>query len=119
MQALRLEQVWDKQRILAAYLNRLDYGNFNRGCAAAADFYFAKPLRDLSPAECALLAALPQAPTRLNPHAHFERAVKRQQWILGQMRQTRLADGRPVATGNPGTDPSGLPSPRLRGAAFR
>ena len=30
VQALRLEQVWDKQRILAAYLNRLDYGNFNR-----------------------------------------------------------------------------------------
>jgi penicillin-binding protein 1C len=88
VQALRFEQVWDKQRILAAYFNRLDYGNFNRGCAAAADFYFAKPLRDLSPAECALLAALPQAPTRLNPHAHFERTVKRQQWILGQMRQS-------------------------------
>src|ERR1035438_4979092 len=86
-QALRLEQVWDKQRILAAYLNRLDYGNFNCGCAAAADYYFAKPLGDLSPAECALLAALPQAPTRLNPHSHFDRAVKRQQWILGQMRQ--------------------------------
>ena len=87
VQALRLEQVWDKQRILAAYLNRLDYGNFNRGSAAAADFYFATPLRDLSPAECTLLAALPQAPTRLNPHAHFDRAVKRQRWILGQMRQ--------------------------------
>jgi penicillin-binding protein 1C len=89
VQALRLEQVWDKQRILAAYLNRLDYGNFNRGCAAAADFYFAKPLGDLSPAECALLAGLPQAPTRFNPHAHFAQAVKRQQWILGQMRQAQ------------------------------
>jgi len=33
-QALRLEQVWNKQRILAEYLNRLDYGNFSRGCAA-------------------------------------------------------------------------------------
>jgi len=87
VQALKLEQVWDKQRILAAYLNRVDYGNYNRGCAAAADFYFAKPLRDLSPAECALLAALPQAPTRLNPHAHFERVIKRQQWVLRQMRQ--------------------------------
>jgi penicillin-binding protein 1C len=87
VQALRLEQVWDKQRILAAYLNRLDYGNFNCGCAAAADFYFAKPLCDLSPAECALLAAVPQAPTRLNPRAHFVQASKRQQWILGQMRQ--------------------------------
>jgi penicillin-binding protein 1C len=86
-QALRVEQVWDKQRILAAYLNRIDYGNFNRGCAAAADFYFHKPLGDLSPAECALLAALPQAPSRLNPYTHFDRAITRQQRILNQMRQ--------------------------------
>lgn len=86
IQALRFEQVWDKQRILAAYMNRLDYGNANRGCAAAAQFYFAKSLDDLSPAECALLAGLPQAPSRLNPRSHFDRAVKRQQWILGQMR---------------------------------
>jgi penicillin-binding protein 1C len=86
VQALRLEQVWDKQRILAAYLNRLDYGNFNRGCASAAHFYFAKPLRDLSAAECALLAGLPQAPSRLNPESHFARAANRQQWVLGQMR---------------------------------
>ena len=85
---MRLEQVWDKQRILAAYLNRLDYGNFNRGCAAAAEFYFAKPPGDLSPAECAMLAALPQAPSRLNPQAHLDRAVKRQRWILGQMKQS-------------------------------
>jgi penicillin-binding protein 1C len=92
-QALRLEQVWDKQRILAEYLNRLDYGNFNRGCAAAARFYFAKPVRDLSPAECALLAALPQAPSRLNPCSRLDRAVKRQQWILGRMREAGwLAD---------------------------
>jgi penicillin-binding protein 1C len=86
IQALRLEQIWDKQHILAEYLNRLDYGNFNNGCVAAAQFYFAKPLRDLSPAECCLLAGLPQAPSRLNPRTHFERARKRQQWILGRLR---------------------------------
>jgi penicillin-binding protein 1C len=84
-QALRLEQVWDKQSILADYLNRIDYGNYNVGCAAAALFYFAKPLRDLSPAECALLAGLPQRPSRLNPYANFARARKRQQWILQRM----------------------------------
>jgi penicillin-binding protein 1C len=84
-QAMRLEQVWDKQRILTEYFNRLDYGNLNRGAAAAAEFYFAKPLSDLSPAECALLAALPQAPSRLNPHTHFDRAQRRQQWILSRM----------------------------------
>jgi penicillin-binding protein 1C len=87
LQALRLEQVWDKQHILAEYLNRLDYGNFNNGCVAAARFYFAKPLRDLSPAECCLLAGLPQAPSRLNPRTHFERARKREQWILGRLHQ--------------------------------
>jgi penicillin-binding protein 1C len=40
VQALRLEQVWDKQRILTEYLNRLDYGNLNTGCATAVQFYF-------------------------------------------------------------------------------
>ena len=85
VQALRLEQVWDKPHILSEYLNRIDYGNLNSGCAAAAEFYFGKPLRDLSVAECALLAGLPQAPTRLNPHRHFDRDHRRQQWILGRM----------------------------------
>jgi penicillin-binding protein 1C len=85
LQALRLEQVWDKQRILAEYLNRVDYGNLNTGCAAAADYYFGKPLRELSTAECALVAALPQAPSRLNPFRHFEAAHNRQQWILERM----------------------------------
>jgi penicillin-binding protein 1C len=84
-QALRLEQVWDKQRILTEYLNRVDYGNYNRGCVAAAQFYFAKPLRDLSTSECALLAGLPQSPARLNPHAQFAAARRRQEWILTRM----------------------------------
>jgi penicillin-binding protein 1C len=86
-QALRLEQVWDKQRILCEYLNRVDYGNNNRGCEAAAQFYFAKRPRDLSAAECALLAGLPQSPSALNPRAHFARARRRQIWILTRMSQ--------------------------------
>jgi len=89
VQALRLEQVWDKQRILTEYLNRVDYGNYNRGCVAAARFYFAKPPRDLSTAECALLAGLPQSPARLNPRAHFAAARRRQEWILTRMSAAR------------------------------
>ncbi len=85
-QALRLEQVWDKQRIFTEYLNRVDYGNLCVGCAEAAQFYFGKPPADLSVAEAAFLAGLPQAPSRLNPRRHFARAQKRQQWILGRMR---------------------------------
>jgi penicillin-binding protein 1C len=90
VQALRLEQIWDKQRILTEYLNRIDYGNLNTGCAMAARFYFGKPVAQLSPAECALLAGLPQAPTRLNPVHHPEAARKRQQWILQRMLERGL-----------------------------
>lgn len=86
-QALRLEQVWDKQRILAAYLNRIDCGSLNAGCAGSAEHYFAKPLRELSTAEAAFLAGLPQAPSRLNPHRRFNEAKKRQQWILAAWKQ--------------------------------
>ena len=84
-QALRLEQVWSKEQILAEYLNRLDYGNLRFGSAAAARCYFGKLLRDLSTAECALLAGLPQAPSRHNPHRHLASAKKRQEWILSRM----------------------------------
>ena len=84
-QALRLEQVWTKDQILAAYLNRLDYGNRDLGCAAAARHYFGKRPADLSTAEAALLAALPQSPTRLNPFRHLDRALARQRWVLQRM----------------------------------
>lgn len=87
LKALRLEQVWPKEEILTEYLNRVEYGNATAGVGAATLFYFRKPVSDLSPAECALLAALPQAPSRLNPHKHLQRARKRQLWILNEMRQ--------------------------------
>src|SRR3954452_2758381 len=60
VQAYRLEQVWSKEQILCAYLNRVDFGNLNVGLSAAADCYFGKPVADLSEAEAALLAALPR-----------------------------------------------------------
>ena len=86
-QALRLEQVWTKEQILAAYLNRLDFGNLNTGCAAAANYYFGKPLADLSDAEAAFIAGLPKNPTRLNPHTAFLAAKHRQETVLRRMRE--------------------------------
>jgi penicillin-binding protein 1C len=85
VQALRLEQIWDKQRILSEYLNRLDYGNRQVGCANASQFYFGKNVWDLGVSEAALLAGLPQSPSRLNPLRHFDRARKRQRWVLHRM----------------------------------
>lgn len=83
--ALRLEQCWTKQEILAAYLSRVDFGNINFGVAQAAHYYFGKPLGDLSPAEAALLVGLPWNPTRLNPHLHPEAAKRRQETVLRRM----------------------------------
>ncbi len=83
--ALRLEQLWSKEEILAAYLNRLDFGNLNFGVAQAASYYFGKPLADLSNAEAALLAGLPWNPTRLNPHANPAAAKRRQETVLKRM----------------------------------
>ena len=83
--ALRLEQLWSKDEILAAYLNRLDFGNLNFGIASAASYYFGKPPADLSIAESALLAGLPLNPSRLNPHSNPTGAKRRQTTVLRRM----------------------------------
>jgi len=90
--ALRLEQLWPKDRILAAYLNRIDFGNLNIGLASAADYYFDKPVADLSDAEAAFLAGLPKNPRRLNPHVALEAARHRQEIVLGRMRANGWLD---------------------------
>lgn len=82
--AIRLERRLSKRGILEQYLNRAPFGNRVTGIEAAAQLYFAKPARDLSVAEAAYLAALPHAPTRLNPY-RSDRAVERQRWILKNM----------------------------------
>jgi penicillin-binding protein 1C len=90
--ALRLEQSWSKDQILTAYLNRLDFGNLNIGLASAADYYFGKPVSDLSDAEAAFLAGLPKNPHRLNPHVAPEAARRRQLTVLERMRANHQLD---------------------------
>ena len=87
LQAVRLEQVWKKPQILQAYLDRVDYGNSRVGIVAAAEYYFGKPPADLSMAEAAFLAGLPQAPSRLNPRRHLARALERQHQVLERMKR--------------------------------
>lgn len=86
MTARRIEMTWSKDEILAAYLNRLNYGSFAAGCGEAARTFFDKPLQDCSLAECAFLAGLPQAPGRLSPWRNLDGAKKRQEWVLGRMK---------------------------------
>jgi penicillin-binding protein 1C len=88
MIARRLEMTWEKDRILEAYFARLDYGNLRISPTEAARFYFQKPLEDLSLGEAALLAGLPQAPSRLNPIRHPERAKTRRLAVLERLERT-------------------------------
>lgn len=87
LQALRLETVLDKERILTLYLNCVPYGNNTRGIEAASRFYFGRPAAALSLAQAALLAGLPRSPTLYDPLTRRERAVERQHWILDEMRR--------------------------------
>ncbi len=75
--AVKLELAWSKERILAEYLNRVDYGNRRLGPEAAARAYFGKSASELTLAEAVFLAGLPQAPSRLNPWRHPAAAAAR------------------------------------------
>ncbi|MBD3892905.1 PBP1A family penicillin-binding protein [Hydrogenophaga sp.] len=86
--ALQVEQVLSKERILEIYLNEIFLGQRAYGFAMAAQTYFGKPMDQLSLAEIAMLAGLPQNPSFANPVANFERAVQRQRVVLERMRVT-------------------------------
>lgn len=85
--ALQLERRFSKDEILELYLNEIYYGNRSYGCEAAAQTYFNKHARDLTIAEAALLAGLPQSPARLDPFDHPDQAIKRQHVVLKAMLQ--------------------------------
>ena len=83
--AAQLERRKGKGQILAYYLNRAPFGGNLVGIEAAARRYFGKGACDLSLAEAALLAGLPQSPSRLRPDRHPERAKRRQAYVLERM----------------------------------
>ncbi len=66
--AVRLEQAFDKDTILEKYLNKIPYGNNAFGVEKAAQTYFDKSAKDLTLAESAILAGMPQAPSYYNPY---------------------------------------------------
>ncbi|WP_374591929.1 penicillin-binding protein 1A [Aquabacterium sp.] len=84
--SLKLERELSKDQILELYMNQIYLGARSYGFAAAAQTYFGKTLIELTPAECAMLAGLPQNPAFANPIKNFERAKARQLVVLGRMR---------------------------------
>jgi len=85
--AYRIDKFFSKQDILYLYLNQIYLGNGAYGVEAAARSYFGKNAKNLLLSESAMLAGLPQAPSRYSPLKHFERARKRQNYVLRQMIQ--------------------------------
>jgi penicillin-binding protein 1A len=83
--ARRLEAAFDKQQILWLYLNGVFLGHHSYGVEAAAENYFRKNVEDLSLAEAALLAGLPQAPSRYSPFTNPEAAKARRRYVLRRM----------------------------------
>jgi penicillin-binding protein 1A len=84
--AVQLEQQVPKARILEIYLNEVYLGQRSYGVAAAARTYFGKALAELTLAEAALIAGLPQNPGFANPVADLDRALVRQRVVLARMR---------------------------------
>ena len=83
--ALRLERQLSKDDILYLYLNLIYLGSGAYGVGAAAQEYFDKDVSQLTLAEAALLAGLPQAPSRYSPERHWDRAKARQRYVLERM----------------------------------
>ena len=83
--AWRIDTLLSKDEVLHIYLNQIYLGNGAHGVEAASQAYFAKHAKDLTLGEAALLAGLPQAPSRYAPHRHLEAARKRQRYVLNRM----------------------------------
>jgi penicillin-binding protein 1A len=83
--AYRIEKAFRKEEILFLYLNQIYLGHGAYGVQAAAENYFDKSASDLTLAECAMLAGLPQAPSRYSPFKNLDRAKERQIYVLNRM----------------------------------
>ena len=83
--AYRIDKAFNKTEILYLYLNQIYLGHGAYGVEAAAENYFGKSAQDLNLAECAILAGLPQAPSKYSPFRYPERAKQRQIYVLNRM----------------------------------
>jgi penicillin-binding protein 1A len=93
MLAYKIEAQLTKDQILELYMNQIYLGARSYGFEAAAQTYFGKTLAALTPAECAMLAGLPQNPYFANPIQNLDRARARQLVALGRMRTEGVIDG--------------------------
>ena len=86
--AIQIERKYTKDEILRMYLNESPYGGTAVGVEAASEYYFGKPVKELTLVESVVLAGLPQAPSRLSPFGNDPKAyIGRSQEVLRRMRE--------------------------------
>ena len=83
--ALQMERKYTKEEILTFYINKVYMGNGNYGMLTAAKSYYGKDLKDLSIAQLALLAGIPQAPSQYDPYTNPDAAQSRRDIVLAEM----------------------------------
>ena len=88
--AFQLERRYTKDEILELYLNQIYFGSGAYGVESAARTFFRKSAKDLSLAECALIAGLPKSPSRYSPLNNHDLSIKRRNIVLKQMRETDI-----------------------------
>lgn len=82
------EKTFTKDEILKIYLNTINYGGVNYGVESASQDFFGKSSKDVTIAEAAILAAVPQAPTRLSPYGrNIELLMDRKNWVIDKMEE--------------------------------
>ncbi len=96
--ALKIEMNYTKEQILELYLNQINYGYGIWGIDMASKAFFNKSPSELTLAEAALLAGIPQLPGYYNPHKHLDRALKRQKIVLEKMLEYKFITKRQYET---------------------
>lgn len=87
MLAIKIDRELSKEKILELYLNKIYLGNRAYGVGAAAQVYYGKSLKELSLAELAMMAGLPQAPSTQNPIKNPTAAKKRRDHVLARLHE--------------------------------
>lgn len=90
--ALKIDATLSKKKVLELYLNKIYLGQRAYGVAAAADVYYGKTLKELTLPELAMLAGLPQAPSRDNPIENPHAALERRNHVLERMLSSGYID---------------------------
>jgi penicillin-binding protein 1A len=90
--ALRIERELSKDEILELFLNKILLGHRAYGVGAAAEVYYGKDLDELTLAQCAMIASLAKAPSRINPITSPERALERRNYVLNRMLELGYID---------------------------